>query len=140
MATAQTSKVTGRVYSETDGEPVIGASVLVMGTSLGANTDIEGKFTIENVPASATTLRVSFMGMTTQEVHIVRGKAMKIMLVEDSKVLDEVIVQAYGTAKKSQFTGSAAVVKSEEIGKIQTSNAANALTGKMAGVHLTQRP
>ena len=137
MATAQTSKVTGRVYSETDGEPVIGASVLVMGTSLGANTDIEGKFTIENVPASATTLRVSFMGMTTQEVHIVRGKAMKIMLVEDSKVLDEVIVQAYGTAKKSQFTGSAAVVKSEEIGKIQTSNAANALTGKMAGVQLT---
>ena len=137
MATAQVSKVTGKVYSETDGEPVIGASVLVLGTSLGANTDIEGNFTIENVPASATTLRVSFMGMTTQEVHIVRGKAMKITLVEDSKILDEVIVQAYGTAKKSQFTGSAAVVKSEEIGKIQTSNAVNALTGKMAGVQLT---
>ena len=137
MATAQVSKVTGKVYSEADGEPVIGASVLVLGTTLGANTDIEGNFTIENVPASATTLRVSFMGMSTQEVHIVRGKAMKIVLVEDSKVLDEVIVQAYGTAKKSQFTGSAAVVKSEEIGKIQTSNATNALAGKMAGVQLT---
>ena len=70
MATAQTSKVTGRVYSETDGEPVIGASVLVMGTSLGANTDIEGKFTIENVPASATTLRVSFMGMRSEERRV----------------------------------------------------------------------
>ena len=137
MATAQVSKVTGKVYSETDGEPVIGASVLVEGTSLGASTDIEGNFTIENVPASATTLRVSYVGMTTQEVHIVRGKAMKIILVEDSKVLDDVVVMAYGTAKKSAFTGSAAVVKSEEIGKIQTSNAANALTGKMAGVQLT---
>ena len=137
MATAQVSKVTGKVYSEADGEPVIGASVLVEGTALGASTDIEGNFTIENVPASATTLRVSYVGMSTQEVHIVRGKAMKIILVEDSKVLDDVVVMAYGTAKRSAFTGSAAVVKSEEIGKIQTSNAANALAGKMAGVQLT---
>ena len=137
MATAQVTKVTGKVYSETDGEPVIGASVLVEGTAIGASTDIEGNFTIENVPASATTLRVSYVGMSTQEVHIVRGKAMKIILVEDSKVLDDVVVMAYGTAKKSAFTGSAAVVKSEEIGKIQTSNAANALAGKMAGVQLT---
>ena len=78
MATAQVSKVTGKVYSETDGEPVIGASVLVEGTALGASTDIEGNFTIENVPASATTLRVSYVGMATQEIKIVRGKAMKI--------------------------------------------------------------
>lgn len=137
MATAQNQTVSGKVYSETDGEPVIGASVLVLGTSYGANTDAEGNFTIENVPASATTLRVSYMGMTTQEVHILRGKPMKIVLVEDGLALDEVMVVAYGTAKKSQFTGSAAVVKSEEIGKIQSSNAANALQGKMAGVQLT---
>ena len=137
MATAQVTRVTGKVYSEADGEPVIGASVLVEGTALGVSTDIEGNFAIDNVPASATTLRVSYVGMTTQEVHIVRGKAMKIILVEDSKVLDDVVVMAYGTAKKSSFTGSAAVVKSEEIGKIQTSNAANALAGKMAGVQLT---
>ena len=137
MATAQVSKVTGKVYSESDGEPVIGASVLVVGTTLGASTDIEGNFTIENVPASATTLRVSYVGMTTQEVHIIKGKPIKVVLVEDGVALDDVMVVAYGTAKKSQFTGSAAVVKSEEIGKIQTSNAANALTGKMAGVQLT---
>ena len=137
MATAQVLKVTGKVYSEADGEPVIGASVLVAGTSLGASTDIEGNFTIENVPASATTLRVSYVGMTTQEVHIVRGKAMKIIMVEDSKVLDDVVVTAFGTLKKSQFTGSAAVVKSEEIGKTQATNAINALNGKMAGVQMT---
>ena len=101
MATAQTTKVTGRIFSESDGEPVIGASVLVMGTNLGASTDIEGNFTIENVPASATTLRVSYVGLATQEVQIVRGKAMKIIMTEDAAVLDDVMVVAYGTAKKS---------------------------------------
>ena len=133
---AQSAKVTGRV-TDTDGEAVIGASVYVIGTNQGANTDIEGNFTIENVPSSATTIRVTYIGMATQEVHILKGKPMKVVLTEDGVALDEVIVTAYGTAKKSQFTGSAAVVKSEEIGKIQTSNAANALAGKMAGVQLT---
>ena len=133
---AQSAKVTGKV-TDTNGEAVIGASVYVIGTNMGANTDIEGNFTIENVPSSATTLRVSYIGMTTQEVHILKGKPMKVVLVEDGIALDEVVYVAYGTAKKSQFTGSAAVVKSDEIGKIQTSNAANALTGKMAGVQLT---
>ena len=137
MATAQIQKVTGKIISETDGGPVIGASVLVVDTQIGVSTDIEGNFTIENVPASATTLRVSYIGMTTQEVKIVKGKAMKIIMVEDAKVLDDVMIVAYGTAKKSQFTGSATVVKSEEIGKIQTSNATQALAGKMAGVQLT---
>ena len=133
---AQSAKVTGRV-TDTNGDAVIGASVYVIGTNQGANTDVEGNFTIENVPSSATTIRVSYIGMTTQEVHILKGKPMKVVLVEDGVSLDEVMVVAYGTAKKSQFTGSAAVVKSEEIGKIQTSNAANALAGKMAGVQLT---
>ena len=133
---AQVAKVTGKV-TDTNGEAVIGASVYVIGTNLGANTDIEGNFTIENVPSSASMVRVSYVGMTTQEIHILRGKPMKVVLVEDGVILDEAIVVAYGTAKKSSFTGSAAVVKSEEIGKIQTSNAANALTGKMAGVQLT---
>ena len=133
---AQVAKVTGKVTG-TNGEAVIGASVYVIGTNLGANTDIEGNFTIENVPSSASMVRVSYVGMTTQEVHILRGKPMKVVLVEDGVILDEAIVVAYGTAKKSSFTGSAAVVKSDEIGKIQTSNAANALTGKMAGVQLT---
>ena len=137
MAAAQTATITGKVYSEADGEPVFGASVFVIGTSVGAGTDMDGNFTIENVPATATTLRVSYVGMTTQEVKILRDKPMRIVLVEDGLALDEVMVVAYGTAKKSAFTGSAAVVKSEEIGKIQTSNAANALTGKMAGVQLT---
>ncbi len=138
MATAQTSKISGKVYSEADGEPVFGASVFVIGTAgVGASTDMDGNFTIENVPASATTLRVSYVGMSTQEVHILRDKPMKIVLVEDGVSLDEVMVVAYGTAKKSAFTGSASVVKAENIEKRQVSNIGNALTGAIAGVQIT---
>ena len=138
MATAQTSKISGKVYSEADGEPVFGASVFVVGTAgVGASTDMDGNFTIENVPASATTLRVSYVGMSTQEVHILRDKPMKIVLVEDGVSLDEVMVVAYGTAKKSAFTGSASVVKAENIEKRQVSNIGNALTGAIAGVQIT---
>ena len=137
MATAQTATITGKVYSEADGEPVFGASVFVVGTSVGAGTDMDGNFTIENVPATATTLRVSYVGMTTQEVQIVRGKPMRIILVEDGVTLDDVVVVAYGTAKKSAFTGSASVVKAETIEKRQVSNITNALTGAIAGVQIT---
>ena len=137
LATAQTATITGKVYSEGDGEPVFGASVFVVGTSVGAGTDMDGNFTIENVPATATTIRVSYVGMTTQEVQIVRGKPMKIILVEDGVTLDDVVVVAYGTAKKSAFTGSASVVKAENIEKRQVSNVTNALTGAIAGVQVT---
>lgn len=137
VATAQNQKVTGRIISETDGSPVIGASVLVVDTQIGVSTDIEGNFTIENVPASATTLRVSYIGMTTQEVKIVKGKAMKIVMVEDAKVLDDVMIVAFGTAKKSAFTGSAKVVDSEVLENTQVTSITNALAGKVAGVQLT---
>ena len=137
MATAQTTTITGKVYSEADGEPVFGASVFVVGTTVGAGTDMEGGFTIENVPATATTLRVSYVGMTTQEVKITRGKPMKIILVEDGVTLDDVVVVAYGTTKKSAFTGSASVVKAENIEKRQVSNVTNALSGAIAGVQVT---
>ena len=137
MATAQTSQISGVVYSEADGEPVIGASVLVVGTDLGAATDIEGKFVIADVPASATTLRVSYMGMATQEVRILRGKTIKVTLTEDGVALDDVMVVAYGTVKKSAFTGSASVVDAEKLEERQVSNITNALSGAIAGVQTT---
>ena len=134
LATAQTSKISGVVYSEADGEPVIGASVLVVGTDLGVATDIEGKFVIADVPASATTLRVSYMGMATQEVKILVGKTIKVILTEDGMALDDVMVVAYGTVKKSAFTGSASVVDAAKLEDRQVSNITNALSGTMAGV------
>lgn len=140
-AAAQTGDITGIVYSESDGEPVIGASVWVIqdGTSLGASTDIEGKFTISNVPASATLLRVSYVGMATQEVKIQRGKTMKIVLVEDGVSLDEVMVVAYGTTKKGAFTGSSATVSTKTLEKLQVSNISKALEGTAPGVQVAMQ-
>ena len=134
LVTAQTQKVTGVVISEEDGQPVIGASVLVKGTQIGIVTDIDGKFELTNVPSSAKTLVISYIGMETVKVPV--KPSVKVFLKSNTELLDEVMVVAYGTAKKSAFTGSATVVGSEEIGKIQSSNVANALTGKVAGVQL----
>lgn len=99
IVTAQTSNVSGIVVSEEDGEPVIGASVLVMGTTLGTVTDIDGKFIISNVPHSAKNLRVSFVGMQTQEIAIKPG-TIRVSLKSDSEMLDEVMVVAFGTQKR----------------------------------------
>ncbi|MDO4164167.1 MAG: TonB-dependent receptor [Bacteroides sp.] len=138
LVTAQTSTVTGVITSEEDGEPVVGASVLVLGTSLGSVTDIDGKFSIANVPSSAKTLRVSFIGMQTQDVAIKKG-LMTIVLKSDAELLDEVMVVAYGTAKKSSFTGSASTVSSKSIEKLQVSNVSKALEGAAPGVQVAMQ-
>lgn len=132
MAFAQ-QKVTGVVIEAETGEPVVGASVLVKGSSVGAATDINGKFTISNVPSSAKTLMVSYIGMTTKEVAI-KSSAMKILLESDSKLLSEQMVVAFGTTTKEAFTGSATVMKSEDIEKHTTSNVANTLVGSVPGL------
>ena len=132
LVTAQTQKVTGVVISEEDGQPVIGASVLVKGTQVGAITGVDGDFTLPNVPSSAKTLVISYIGMQTQEVDIKPN--IKVFMRSDSEMLDEVMVVAYGTAKKSAFTGSASVIKSETLEKRQVSNLSNALSGTVSGV------
>ena len=137
FVTAQTSTISGVVTSEEDGESVVGASVLVKGTSLGTVTGIDGKFTIANVPSSAKTLRVSFVGMQSQEVAI-RSGLMKIVLKPDAEVLDEVVVTAMGISRSEKTLGySATTVKSDEIINARTTNIANALSGKVAGVQVS---
>lgn len=136
LVTAQTLAVSGVVTSEEDGLPVVGASVLVKGTTLGTVTDIDGKFSISNVPSSAKTLQISFIGMQSQEVAIKSG-TIRVVLNSDSELLDEVMVVAYGTAKKSSFTGSASTIKSEKLEQRITSNVSNALAGQVAGVQIT---
>ena len=113
LVNAQVRKVTGTVTSAEDGLPVVGASVLVKGTTVGTVTDIDGNFTISNVPSSAGTLVVSFIGLETQELEI--KPVMKVVLHSDTEVLDEVVVTAYGTATKGTFTGSASVMKADTI-------------------------
>ena len=134
LVNAQISKVTGTVIAEEDGLPVVGASVVVKGTTNGTITDMDGKFTLTNVPSSAKTLMVSFIGMKTVEVQIAR--TVNVVLQSDTKVLDEVMVVAFGTQKKSAFTGAATVVGSEELSKHVTTNVANALVGSTPGLQL----
>ena len=133
LVTAQVTKVTGTVISEEDGLPVVGASILVKGTTVGTVTDMDGKFTLSNVPSSAKTLVVSFIGMATQEVGIKSN--LQISLKADTEVLDEVMVVAYGTAKKASFTGSASVMKAGEI-STQKESLVKSLEGKVAGVRV----
>ena len=132
VANAQISKATGVVISEEDGMPVVGATVHVKGTSAGTVTDADGKFTLTNIPANAKTVEVGFLGMETRTVLI--KPTMKVVLYPDVETLDEVMVVAYGTAKKSAFTGSASVVKAEAIEMRQVSNVTQALSGTIAGV------
>jgi TonB-dependent SusC/RagA subfamily outer membrane receptor len=133
LVTAQTQKVTGVVISEEDGQPVIGASVLVKGTQIGAITNVDGDFTLLNVPSSAKTLQISFVGMQTQEVTIKPN--VKVVMKSDSEMLDEVMVVAYGTAKKSSFTGAASSVSGDKTLKdIPVSSFEEALAGSTPGL------
>ncbi len=134
LVSAQSKAVSGKVVSAENGEPIIGASIVVKGTtSQGTISDVDGNFTL-NVPSSSNTLVISYIGMESVETEAVDG--MVVELHSATEALDEVMVVAYGTAKKSAFTGSATVVNSEEISKVQSSNVANALVGKVAGVQL----
>ncbi len=127
---AQSQTVKGTVLYAADDEPVVGASVMVKGTSHGTITDVDGKFSITVKPDDI--LVVSFIGMATQEVKAANG--IVIRLREDSEELDEVMVVAFGTTTRKSFTGSASVVKSDDITKRQTSNVTDALAGQIAGV------
>ncbi|HCM19685.1 MAG TPA: SusC/RagA family TonB-linked outer membrane protein, partial [Porphyromonadaceae bacterium] len=130
VITAQT-RVRGTVVDEA-GEPIIGATVIIKGTSQATVTDLDGNFTITT--PSGGTLVISYVGYVTQEVAA--DENVRVVLQEDSELLDEVFVVAYGTATKQSFTGSASVVKSDAIGKIQTSSVTNSLEGQAAGVQL----
>ena len=135
-ASAQkTITVTGTVVAEKDGQPIAGAYVLVNGTTIGTITDAEGKFGIKSVPADAKEIIVTFLGMTTASAPV-SANPLHIVMQEDSHFLEETIVVAYGTATKSSFTGSAAMVKAETIENRVTTNVTNALSGTTPGVQV----
>ena len=136
MAFAQTRTVTGTVTSAEDGQPVIGASVFVKGaTNVGVVTDLDGKFVLNGVPTSATTLVVSSIGMLTKEVPV--AAVVNVVLEADSEVLEEAVVTiAYGAAKKSTLTGAISQVNSESIQTRPASNVATVLEGSVSGVQV----
>ena len=131
-ALAQT-KVSGTVLSQDDGQPIIGAAVKVDGTSTGMLTDVNGRFSL-TLPEGKNSITISYLGYLSQTVKAKNG--MRVFLKSDAAALDEVIVVAYGTQKKSAFTGSAAQVDAKAIEAHVSSNVANALAGAAPGVQI----
>jgi TonB-linked SusC/RagA family outer membrane protein len=132
--TAQTTRITGKVISAEDNEPLIGASILVKGSATGTITDIDGAFTL-NVPAGTQTLTVSHIGMATQDVAV--SSNMYIVLQPSLQSLSEVIVVAYGTTRREAKTGSVVSVDSETLSDLVGTSFDKMLSGKMAGVQIT---
>ena len=132
---AQQRQIKGTVKDAT-GEAVIGATVVVKGSpGIGTATDVNGNFTL-NVPPAATAVAVSFIGMETKEVPI-NGKPMNIVLKDNAVALKEYVAIGYGSVQKRDLTGSVASVSSKTLQEIPVNSAAEAITGRMAGVQVT---
>ena len=134
-ARAQTVKISGTVTGSDDGMPLPGVSVVVKGTSVGVATNIDGKYEF-NAPSESTMLEFSFIGYESQTVQIAGRSVIDVALASSSEQLEEVMVVAYGTAKKSSFTGSVGSVSEKQLSKIQSSDPAKALEGALAGVSI----
>ncbi len=126
--------ITGIVTDESQ-EPLIGASVVVKGSSNGTMTDMDGRYSIANVPADAT-LTFSYVGMQSASVKVGGQKNINVSLVDGALKLDDIVVIGYGTAKAKDLTSPIAVVKGDEIANIATTSPMSALQGKVAGVNV----
>ena len=135
LATAQTRKVTGTVISAEDSEPIIGASVIVKGTTTGTVTDFDGAFSLD-VPSSAKTLVISYVGMIAREVPV--QDVLRVVLQSGTQNLEEVVVTAIGMKKQEKALGYAAsTVKSEDLNAAKSGSVMSGLTGKVAGLNIT---
>ena len=139
-ASAQSKSVSGTVVDKA-GEPVIGASVVVKGTTNGTITDFDGNFSLQGVPNNGT-IQISFVGYKTQDISVAGKTSIKVTLAEDTEMLDEVVVVGYGVQKKSDVTGAMARVGAKELKAMPVKNALEGMQGKTAGVDITssQRP
>ena len=136
LATAQTLTVSGTVVAEKDGNPIAGAYVLVNGTTLGTITNEFGEFGIREVPASAKEIIVTFLGMTTASAPV-QAAPVTVVMKEDLNYLDDVVVVAYGSAKREAVTGSVTSVKGDGLASTPVTSVDKALSGKLAGVQVT---
>jgi TonB-linked SusC/RagA family outer membrane protein len=134
-ALAQNTKVKGSVTDATTGDPIPYATVQVKGTSIGTSTGLDGSYSLSVPPK--TTLLFSFVGYKTAEVEVGDKTQIDVMLQPDAEYLDDVLVVAYGTAKKESFTGSASTIKSETLEKRTVANVTKALDGLAPGVQTT---
>ena len=131
--TGKPSKITG-VVKDANGEPIIGANITVKGQSIGTITDIDGQFTLD-APEDAT-LQISYIGYTAQDINIGKKKNFNVILKEDTKVLDEVVVVGYGTQKRSNVTGSVASIRTSDFNDLNM-DVTSVLQGRVAGVDVS---
>ena len=132
---AQVRRISGTVTSYEDGSPIPGVSIVVKGTTLGTITNIDGEYQLD-VPEDAKTLMFSFVGMKAMELSV-SGSVVNAVMEPDVLGLDEVMVVAYGTAKRESLTGSAAVIGEKEIESRSVSSVAQILTGSTTGIQTT---
>ena len=128
--------VSGTITAKESGEPLPGVNIIVENTTVGTISDLDGKYTI-NVPDASASLSFSFVGYVQQVIPINGQSTIDVVLEEETRELDEVVVIGYGAVKKSDLTGSIASVKTEEINKISTTNVNQAIQGRVAGVMIT---
>ncbi|WP_304252037.1 TonB-dependent receptor [Parabacteroides gordonii] len=132
---AQDIKISGTVISGSDNYPIIGANILVKGTTIGTITDVDGNFSFEAPKGS--TLVVSYIGYQSQEMQVSGNAPIKIVLSEDSEKLDEVVVIGYGSQKKSDMTGGIVAVGNEKLQMVSTNNLMDKLAGQVPGLNIT---
>jgi TonB-linked SusC/RagA family outer membrane protein len=133
---AQSSRSVSGVVLDENVDPVIGANVVVPGTSVGAATDLDGKFRLE-MPSGTNTIFVTYLGYQEQMVTVGGQTQLTIRLTPESQGLDEVVVIGYGTVKKRDLTGAVQSIKNEDIVKTPTSNVMEALAGRVAGLNIS---
>jgi len=141
VAEAQQGSLKGKI-SDRNGEPLVGATVVVNATTVGTVSDINGNYTLEKVPSGEILVNTSFVGYFTKstKIKVEAGKVatMNVTLEEDNQNLADVVVIGYGTQKKSDLTGAVSSVKTEELMKIPSGNLEGTLQGKVAGVSINQ--
>ena len=131
---AQQGMITG-IVKDVNGEPIIGASVKVQGTTVGTITDLDGKFSVK--ASSGAVLQVSYIGYVTEKIQVGNRTGLTITLKEDSHLVDEVVVVGYGTQKKVNLTGSVEAVSGKDLAKRPVMNTMSALQGMASGVTVT---
>lgn len=133
---AQSKKVTGRV-TDTAGEPIIGANVLVKGTTNGVISDLDGNYSLDVEPGAI--LQFTYVGFVSQDISVDGRSTINVQMKEDTKSIEEVIVVGYGSQKKETLTGSVANIRGEEITKSPAPNVSSSLSGKLPGLVVNQR-
>lgn len=131
------TSISGKVVDEA-GEPIIGAAVVIKGTTKGTTSDFDGNFSITGINSKGPVeLKVSFIGYQPKELKINSSDPINIVLAEDSKLLDDVVVIGYGTEKKKNIAGAVSNITSEELSRVPIENMQKAMQGKVAGVQIT---